>query len=678
MSIKLKTSALAVMALALAAATLPPTPVLPSVWAQENIYLADGPNKGEKFDLNRTPYLREILDFFADACPDNKASVRKSKQTGFSTAAIILAGYTAVAEPCDLFLIEPTDSNLRDFIDDKLQLTIEASPVFANALKPQVSRSGKGSTTYTKRFAGGSLLMATASSTSELRGKTRRKVIRDEASEYKADLDGQGSPHDMISGAYESFLKAGDWKDLEISTPVVKGECHIDAAFEAGDQRYWHHVCPGCQAKFYFKFDLKQFIFNETYPLNAHYVPECCGVPIEEYQRAELMQTAERNGGGWIATAAAPGKYRSYHFDALSSPFVPWDEIARRCLESKGHPAKQKTFYNLTLGLAYEIIGNAPSHERLMTLREADLKRRHIPPYGLMMVGSADVQGNGIYYEILALAPDRQSWQVDAEFLPGDTTDAEGGAFALLSEVYDREYPDAFGGKRRVDKFGVDSGYRANVVYAWTSKRMNAMALKGMDGWSRPAISTAAPVDVDMGGRRIKAGAALWLVGTYSLKAVFYDDLKKKRVLEGADCEPAGACHYGTWADEIIFKQQTAEYVATETIRGRNRRVWKESGPNHFLDCRVQNMALADWLGLSRMSVDEWRMLARERAKPLIDDDGLFAPRPIAIQTAGDIAAPADLPPAAAAPQALAAEIEAGPAAAAPWIAPRFDWMRRS
>lgn len=639
MSIKLKQSAFAVMALALAAATLPPTPVLPSVWAQDNIFLPDGPNKGEKFDLNRTPYLREILDFFADSCPDNKASVRKSKQGGFSTAAIILAGYTAVVEPCDMFLIEPTDSNLRDFIDDKLQLTIESSPAFAKALKPQLSRSGKGSTTYTKRFAGGSLLMATASSTSELRGKTRRKVIRDEASEYKADLDGQGSPHDMISGAYESFLKAGDWKDLEISTPVVKGECHIDAAFNAGDQRYWHHICPACRSPFYFRFDLKQFCFSESYPFKAHYVPECCGVPIEEHQRVELMQTAERDGGGWIATAPAAGKYRSYHFDALSSPFVPWDEIARRWLEARDNPAKQKTFYNLTLGLAFEVKGDAPDYKRLLERREPYVMG-HVPARGLLMITAADVQHTGIWYDTIAYAPNGENWTVQHGFLDGDTTDANGGAFLKLAALYDQKFPDAFGGVRESDAMMVDAGDggRSNQVYAFCRGRHRAYAIKGMPGWSHPAIGTPTQVDTTINGRKFKQGATLWPVGTWSLKATFYANLRKDGRKAGLEVDPPGYCHLHEGIDERYCRQITSEYLKPQTFRGRTVQVWQEMGPNHLLDCRVYANAGAEMLGLSRMTEAQWGELARHRGMPkeAIEAD-LFAAAPVKIAAAAEM-----------------------------------------
>lgn len=642
MSIKLKLTALAVMAAAFAAVTKPADAIEPAAWAAEHFVVPDGPLAGQKVDFTRSPYLREPLNFFADACPENKASIRKSKQSGFTLLAMMACAYTACVEPCDVFLIEPTDSSLRDFIDDKLQPSIDGTPALREKIRQQVSRSGKGSTTYTKRFSGGSLLMATASSTAELRGKTRKKVIKDEASEYKADLDGQGSPHDMISGAYETFLASGEWKELEISTPVVKGECHIDAAFNAGDQRYWHVVCPNCQEKFYFKFDLKQFCFNEQYPYNASYFPECCGVEIKGHQRDALVQNAERDGGGWIATAPAPGKHRSYHFDALSSPFVPWDTIAQRYLGSKDFPSKQKTFYNLTLGLAYEVKGDAPDYKLLMARRE-DYTDGHWPARGLIGITAADVQHTGIWTETVAFAPNGESWSVQHTFLEGETTDHRGGAFLKLAELYDRQFPDAFGSVRHCDAMMIDAGDggRSNQVYAFCRGRQRAYAIKGMPGWSHPSIGTPTQVDVTVDGKKFKGGATLWPVGSWSLKSTWYANLRKDGRKNGAEIDPPGYCHFHEGNDERYFRQVTSEFLKTTVVRGRSTHVWQEQGPNHLLDCRVYAMAGAEMMGLSRMTDEQWAELARHRGMPkeAIATD-LFVAEPVKIAAAAEMNAP--------------------------------------
>ena len=634
-------SAIALIAGIFAAVLAPRAPVLPAAWAAANMILPDGPNAGEHMDLTRTPYVVEPMNFWADDTPGNKGVWRKSKQVGASTTAIACMGFTVDQEPCDVSLIEPTDTSLAEFLSLKWQRAVDASPKLKASVWNQKSRANTGSTTYVKRFAGGSILCGIATSTADLRGKTRKKVIRDEAAEYPDDLEGQGSPHDMITGSYEAFRAGGDWKDLWISTPTLKGDA-IDAEFEAGDRRYWHVVCPGCGEKFVFTDDLRYFKFNTTFPYNAHYVAPCCGTVIEGHQKNAMVQDAVAQGGGWVATMPGPGRHISWHFDAMSSPFVPWDLVAERLCAINGDAAKQKTYDNLTMGRGYEIKGDAPDWQRLMALREP-YDRRRIPPQGLILVACADVQANAIYVEVVAYGRDRHSWVVEAIVLDGDTSDPEAGAFAKLSEVYDMEWPDSFGGKRRVDAFGVDSGYRSNTVYLWVRGRPDAFALKGGEGWTRPALGTPSPMEIDIRGKKIKKGANLWMVGTWSLKAVFYADLRKRRLAEGAEIEPAGTCHFGDWLDETYFQQLTAECLVEEKLakgkmlRGRARRIWFRTAANHFLDCRIYNMALADYIGLGRWTADEWAQLAKVRGVPAelkAWGTDLLAPDPVRIAAA--------------------------------------------
>lgn len=632
-------SALALIAGVFAAGLPTGEAIAPSAWAAKNLIVADGPRRGLAFDPALTPYLIEPLDFFSDAVPGNKGVFKKSKQIGATTLAIAAVGYSAAEEPSDLFLIEPTADNLSDFLALKLAPAIEGSPKLCDAILPQTSRSGKGSTTSIKRFrGGGSLLAGIATSTAFLRGKTRQKVIRDEASEYLADLGGQGSPHDMISGAYETFLAGGDWKDLWISTPTIKGSCHISKEFEAGDQRYWHVPCPGCGSEFVFKFDRKLFRFNDAYPYEAHYVAPCCGTPIEAHEKNDLVRK-----GRWVATAPAPGKHFSWHFDTLSSPFVPWDTIAERALAAAKDPAKAKTFDNLTLGIEHEVKGNAPDFEALLKRVEPDLKRGHVPPKGLILTAFADVQMRGIWLEIEAVAPNRETWCVDALYIDGDTASHNGAAFQQLKrETLDREFPDAYGRMRTLDAIAVDSGYRAHVVYSWVRQNQRVhpitgrdlvLATKGLDGWGRPAIGQPQLVDINLDGKKIRQGCKVWGIGTWPLKGNVYSDLFNEMPEPPAPpIAPAGYCHFGTWCDAVYFQQVTAEHL--EPAPGRNAQssqVWVAHGANHFLDCRVGNAALAEYLGLTSTTPDQWAALARARGLPEeLTTVDLFTPRDLA------------------------------------------------
>ena len=100
---------------------------------------------------------------------------------------------------------------------------------------------------------------------------------------------------------------------------------------------------------------------------------------------------------------------------------MPWDEIAKASIAAGDDPARLKTFWNLWLGLPYEFKGDAPDHVRLMERREDAPPRGHVPPKGLLLVAAADVQMRGIWVEVLAIAPDRQTWVVDAFYCDGST-----------------------------------------------------------------------------------------------------------------------------------------------------------------------------------------------------------------------------------------------------------------
>jgi phage terminase large subunit GpA-like protein len=647
--LKFKKSAVAIMAAEALALIQPPQKVLPAQWCAENIVVPDGPHSGEKWSPRVTPYVVEPLNNSGPESPINKQACKKSAQTGFTMMAMGIVGSSICTDPAGgILLVQPTDGALADFIADKLNPAIEGSPALKAKVKPQVSRNGEGSTTYLKRYPGGSMALAIANSTADLRSKTKRKIIKDEASEYPSDLDGQGSPHTMIEARYEAFGASGDWKEINISTPTVKGACYIDEQFHKGDQRFWHVDCPGCGDAFSFKFG-PNFRFNGEYPYQAHYITPCCGTIIEAHEKTALVQAGSNHapcceylesigcGNGWIATAPGQGKFPSYHIDALSSPFVLWDKIAQRWIEAQGDPAKLKAFYNLTLGEAYEMKGDAPDHVRLMERRE-DYPKGRIPPRGLMVTFAADVQMKGIYVEGVAWAPNRESWVIYTDMLDGDTTNANAGAFLKLAELYDRQWPDAYGGKRRADGFAVDSGFRSHVVYLWCSTRHNAYAVDGRDGWHMPAIGTPSVKDIDLEGRKLGL-AKLWPVGTWSLKGHWYEDLRREGKSAGHEVDPPGYCHFGKWLDEIYFKQVTAEYLADIRSRGRVTKGWRPRGAqeNHFLDCRVYNMAIADHLGLSSMTDDDWKILARERA-PTITQGDLFVARPLAIQVAASTA----------------------------------------
>ncbi len=633
MRVMLKHSLLSIVAGGLAALLEPAAPIAPSQWAAENLVLPDGEYAGQKIDLARTPHIVEPLDLLGPDSSVNEIGVMKCGQSAFTTMLQCAIGHSIDRDACDMMVVQPTDGALTDFNSTKLVRLIEKTPVLARKVYPQTSRSSAGSTTYEKKFPGGALNLALASSPAQLRLKTIKKVFCDEIDEYEDDLEGQGDPLKLIAGRQMSFLTSGTWKRAYVSTPTVKGASKIETIFERGDQRRWHIECPHCSSRFVLEwnapFDPSShgLKFRKEYPHQAHYVAPCCGSIIEGWRKLEIYRT-----GRWIATTPGAGKFPTYHFDAIASPFVPWDAIAKEYVDAADDPAKLKAFWNLYLGLPFDVTGDAPDHELLMQRRE-DYKPENIPAGAMLVTIDADVQMRGIYVEVVAWAPDQQSWTIFADYLDGATTEVDSGAFAELSKLHARLWPDAYGNSWRFDEFGIDSGYRTDVVYEWTRRHPGTKATKGEDGWGKVPLGTATDQDVDYRGRKIKGGAKLRSIGTWPLKSKFYTYAALTPIVQGSTLiYPPGFCHFGRFLDENYFKQITSEYLEDVVYRGRTRKIWKERShrENHWLDCRVGNLALANAYFVS-FTADDWANRAKERGIPAeLQAPDLFTPKEFA------------------------------------------------
>lgn len=616
-------NAMKLVATSLALVLAPSVPMTPSSWMAANMVVPDGPRAGSRWDAGLTPYVAAIVDALDPDGPHNKVAVRKSAQTGLSVAGLGWVGYMIDRHPARMAYVLPTIDALNEFNREKLGPTIEQTPALNGIVRSQTSRSGEGSTSRSKRFPGGSLVLINANSAADLRARTLKTAVADEVDEWPDDLDKQGDPMTLLGARFTAFHATGDWKLLVISTPTLLGSSRIDAEFQGGDQRFWTMDCPGCAEPL--RFEFRHLMFNKRPPYQAHYVTPCCGTVIEHGQKAALVRS------GRFEPSNPEGLYPSFHIDALTSLLTTWDMIAEAFTKAKDDRLQLKGFFNTVLGLPFEERGDAPDHVRLMSRRE-DYPESRIPARGLIMTGGADVQHNGIWLTVKAFAPDKQSWTVTWRFLEGDTTDPARGAFASLLAVGEEKFPDAFGRSRIIDVTGVDSGDggRANQVYAFCRAHPRFMAVKGVPGWTAPAIGTPSKVDVTVSGKKRRRGALLWPVGTWSLKAEVYSNLRKLGMRDGAEGieqDPPGYMHFGKFLDEGYFRQLTAEYLSEERHRGRVRRVWRESGENHGLDCEVYARAVADWLGLSRFSPEQWAKLAADRGVPAeaLDTD-LFAP----------------------------------------------------
>lgn len=603
----------------------PPQPF--PLWLQSNIVLVDGPKKGELWSPADAPYLVEIAACLSADHPANLVTVRKAQQTGVSILALAWMLYIAETCPDNALYGVPGIDALQDINSGKLQPLIDAwqKKTEKTIISPTTSRSGVGSTTYEKKFPGGSIYLANANTVMDLSAKTCRYGVKDEVSKWQ-QLQNGADPENLFFGRFTAFRRHKTYKIFELSTPELDsgdelgddpGHCRIDRSFLRSDQRYWNIRCPECQ------FEQVQFFQNlkidRDQPHRSVYVCENCGHEISEMERVQAVRA-----GRFIATKEGPDRHPGFHVDAFVSLMMSYEAIAEDFIsyEKKGE-AGAKDFSNLVLARPYAMRGNAPDHQRLMERRER-YPRYVVPAEGLIFVSGADVQHDGIWVECVAFAEDRQTWTVDADFLPGATDNPAQGAWALLDEYRRRAFNDAFGNGRQIEAMAVDAGDggRANQVYEWCRRRPDCYAVKGFGGRGVPAIGAPSKQSVTKRGKRKRFGSAqAWPVGTWSLKAEFYGNLHKSGLAAGEARDPPGYCHFGDWLGEEFFQQITAEYFDQRLVKGRLREDWlKRRKDNHSLDCRIYAMAMAEHLGLSRMRPHEWATLrARYENAPPVD-----------------------------------------------------------
>lgn len=628
--------ALGIVARALAVSIRPAPPVPFPAWLASNIVLVDGSRKGEFWSAEDAPYLLEIAECLSQEHPCNLVTVRKAQQTGVSILALAWMLYIAEMCPDNALYAAPGIDLLQDLNSGKLQPLIDT---WQEKTEKRVI-DATGSTTYTKKVGQDTFIyLGNANTKKDLSGKTVRYGVKDEVSKWEFFPDGS-DPETLFFGRFTAFRRQKTYKILELSTPELDsgdalgegpGHCRIDRSFRRSDQRFWHIKCPECAFE-QVQYD-QNLVIDRAHPHRTTMRCVHCGHRISEMERVTCVRE-----GRYIPTLAGPDRHPGFHVDAFVSMMMSYEAIAEDRISSEGKgESGAKDYSNLVLALAYQMKGNAPDHVRLMERRE-DYRPDTIPAGGLLFVGGADVQGHGIYVELVAFGQDRQSWTVAAAYLPGATDNPQAGAWILLDEFTSREFPDAHGVLRTLDALGVDSGYRTNQVLEWCRRRANTYAVKGEPGRGRPAISQPQRKSVTKKGKRKRYGSTMsWPVGTWSLKAEFYGNLHKTGLAAGEPCDPPGYCHFHKELGEEFFQQITAEYFEQKLIRGKLFEEWKPRRvDNHWLDCRIYAMAMAEHIGLSRMSPADWARL-RAVYEPAVDVD-LLSSQPERIAAAVPVA----------------------------------------
>ncbi|MBN9304102.1 MAG: phage terminase large subunit family protein [Devosia sp.] len=622
----------AVVYRAASAGIMPDPQELVSVWAENHRVVPEGGAVAGEWRNSTAYYLVEPMDALSPNDPCEQVIIIKPAQSGGSAVAENWLGFVMHRTPGPAMYVGPTVIAAKDWFEEKLQPTIEAtkvlSPAKGGVVMPRKSRAGDGSKANRTKFKGGFLLLAGANSAASLRQHSIRFMVRDDRSAWTDNADGEGDPKELSSKRLKTYRRFGLAKVLDVSSPKFKGE-DIDADYQKSDMRRYYMACRGCGALTDYEWEDVQK--NATPPYRSHLVCPACGT--EHYEGDKPRMLAPESGACWVPTApdadgVVPPKTipaseievwrhrhtgrlaKGYAITGIMNAFDTLDSLAQLEAEAGDDPEKRQPFENGDLGRAWEPKGEGPQWETIAARKEGDWRRGTLPAGVLYVTLTADVQADGIYWAFVGWGPGKQAWHMDQGFLPGVTDEPLGGAWPKLDMVADHGV--SFGGVRiGADMIAVDSGYNAEAVYEWVRRRHNALAVKGDDGWSKNPISRSQNAEVQThglsAGKARRYGIKVWMVGTWSIKATLITFLGKVPK-EGGAGFPTGYHHFPGDTEEQYFRHLTSEYI----VNGEQRREFKQRGPNHWLDCLVYAYALTHFAQLWSWSEEQWDVRARE------------------------------------------------------------------
>jgi phage terminase large subunit GpA-like protein len=476
--------------------------------------------------------------------------VMKSAQVGWTEILLNVIGYHVHQDASPILLVQPTLEMAEAFSKDRMAPMVRDTPSLRDRIADARARDS-GNTLLHKTFPGGHITMAGANSPAGLASRPIRLALFDEVDRFPVSAGAEGDPISLGRKRTTTFWNR---KTLMGSTPTIKGESRIEAAFEQGDQRYYFVPCPHCDE--FQRLVWAQVRWDEGLPDTARYVCQHCGTLLGDADKAQMLRQGE-----WRASKPSNG-IASFHISELYSPWVTWAEMARSFLEAKRLPETLQAWINTSLGETWEDRGETVEPTGLLTRRES-YTSNSLPSGVLLLTLGTDVQDDRLEATVWGWGRDEEAFRVAHFVLRGDP-----GSSAIWTEHDDllrKRFRTDDGRELMIEACAIDSGgHHTQRVYEYAAqrKRFRVWAVKGMAGPGRLAWPKKA-------SRAGKTAAQLFIIGVDTIKDVLYGRLK--RVTEPGP----GYVHLDATADETAAQQITSETMVYRVVQGRRVRMWK-------------------------------------------------------------------------------------------------------
>lgn len=585
---------------------LQPDPLMTvSEWADNYRFLPSESARPGKFNMNVTPYMREIANRLSPSDPAVRIIFIKSSQVGATETGNNWLGAIMHLYPAPMLYVMPTDMMMKDTSKNRIQKMIDNTPILQDKISVSRGKDSKNTILY-KEFEGGFVKMVGANSPVGLSSTPVKFVYMDEIDRYPLNVSGEGS---ALSLAETRTLTYGGTKKIFLtSTPTIDGISAIDAEYKNTSQRHYHIPCPHCNHMQVLVFEQLRYTITGKHCTNAEYQCISCKNMIQERYKTSFMEK-----GQWIPENADYESIYSYgyHINALYSPYgmYSWMNMAEEYEKAKNDPPKMIAFMNTKLGETYKPKeGIRPSWESLYERSQQvdNICQTNVVMSNVVFItAGVDVQPDRLEVEIVGWMKNKESQSIDYRIIPGDTDGQD--VWNELAELIKTQWKRSDDYTLPLRMMAVDSGFNTKRVYEFTNKypAREVVPIKGRDSLDT-MFSAPRTVEFTRSGKKIGTNK-LYNLGVSIIKGEIYGFLKQKIDEETGEI-PRGYCWFPK-RNVDYFKGLTVEELClVVNKKGAAVYQWqkKPKDRNEPLDCRVYARAAAAIVGADGWTDERW------------------------------------------------------------------------
>jgi phage terminase large subunit GpA-like protein len=535
-----------------------------------------------------------------DACLDPDVEsvwFCKSAQVAGTEFAISVLGFYAHQQPCPCMFVLADEDTAKYMSKERVQRMFTDSPELSKLIvkdRFNINEITLRNDSY--------IAMGWASSVAKLASRPMLLIIFDEIDKpgYSVSTK-EASPISLGIERTETYI---DRKIIGLSTPthedgnIYKRLKECDIVFD------WHVPCPDCgqfqplrwspQHCRDFKKGKYRGADGEMHDVGGVVWEGGRDATQEQISKAgyacgecgSIWTTLQKNRsvelGKIVAREEFEGKPKrvGFHVNRLYSLLAVSGNIQKlvdewlRCQSDK---KELQGFINSSLGEPWiELIGKDRNVEQILALKD-ERAAGVVPSWALLLVLTADIQENGIWYELRAWSLDKTSALVKYGFLmkTQELEDGMSGDFIALKDLAELSYFSATQAEYAVRFCMVDSGYRTQEVYDFCRNVPVAAPSKGQQVKKTPIGYTK--IDTYPGtGKLIPGGIQL-----VSYDSTYWKDVLVTRLQVNVSDAGSWRLHGDVGAD--YGQQYTSE------IKDEENGIWVQKGhqANHLWDCGV-------------------------------------------------------------------------------------------